>query len=117
MLPHSEGIDDLAPRPSPADPTPSELGRRIKLLRVARNLTLKEIEKRGHISATHVSEIERGKASPTVGALARIAQALGVRPATLIEPRVLPEVARSRRVGPRSNLSPSRCTARKSPPF
>ena len=48
---------------------------------------------RGGISATHVSEIERGRASPTVGALGRIAHALGLRPAALVEPHVLPEVA------------------------
>ncbi len=77
---------------SPRDPSPSELGRRIKLLRVSRGLTLKDLEQRGGISATHVSEIERGKASPTVGALGRIARALGMRPATLVEPYVLPDV-------------------------
>ncbi len=92
-----------APRPKPApippsgmqprDPSPVELGRRIKMLRVSRGLTLKDLEERGGISATHVSEIERGKASPTVGALGRIAVALGLRPATLVEPRVLPSLA------------------------
>lgn len=76
----------------PRDPSPTELGRRIKLLRVSRGLTLKDLEERGGISATHVSEIERGKASPTVGALGRIARALGLRPATLVEPSVLPDV-------------------------
>src|SRR5690348_3345045 len=85
-----------APRETPAftprDPTPAELGRRIKLLRISRGLTLKDLEERGGISATHVSEIERGKASPTVGALGRIARALGLRPATLVEPRMLPEM-------------------------
>ena len=75
------------------DPSPGELGRRIKMLRVSRGLTLKNLEERGGISATHISEIERGKASPTVGALGRIARALGLRPATLVEPRVLPESA------------------------
>jgi transcriptional regulator with XRE-family HTH domain len=79
----------------PRDPSPAELGRRIKLLRVSRGLTLKDLEERGGISATHVSEIERGKASPTVGALAKIARALGVRPAFLIEPRVLPQMTSS----------------------
>jgi transcriptional regulator with XRE-family HTH domain len=71
----------------PRDPTPEELGRRIKMLRVSCGLTLKDLEERGGISATHVSEIERGKASPTVGALSRIARALGLRPAALLEPR------------------------------
>ena len=68
----------------PCDPSPTELGRRIKMLRIAAGLTLKDLEERGGISATHVSEIERGKASPTIGALARIAHALGVRPAVLL---------------------------------
>jgi transcriptional regulator with XRE-family HTH domain len=84
-----------APDPSPGglhprDPSPVELGRRIKMLRVSRGLTLKDLEQRGGISATHVSEIERGKASPTVGALGRIARALGLRASTLVEPDVLP---------------------------
>lgn len=77
----------------PRDLSGVELGRRIKLLRISRGLTLKDLEERGGISATHVSEIERGKASPTIGALGRIAQALGMRPAALVEPHVLPEVA------------------------
>src|SRR5881396_2893348 len=78
------------------DPSPQALGRRIKLLRVAMGLTLKDLEERGGISATHVSEIERGRASPTVGALGRIALALGTRPATLLDPLVLPEVSAMR---------------------
>ena len=78
------------------DPSPAELGRRIKLMRIEKGLTLKDLEKRGGISATHVSEIERGKASPTVGALGRIARALGVRPATLLGPQVFPDVTITR---------------------
>jgi transcriptional regulator with XRE-family HTH domain len=82
----------------PADPlrprelSARDLGRRIKMLRVSRGLTLKDLEERGGISATHVSEIERGKASPTVGALGRIAVALSLPPAMLVEPAVLPTV-------------------------
>src|SRR5262245_44607467 len=76
---------------TPRDPSPLELGRRIKMLRVSRGLTLKDLEERGGISATHVSEIERGKASPTVGALGRIARALGLRPATLVEAKLQPD--------------------------
>jgi transcriptional regulator with XRE-family HTH domain len=79
------------------DPTPLELGHRIKMLRVSRGLTLKDLEARGGISATHVSEIERGKASPTVGALGRIAHALGLRPATLVEPMTSPDYTVTRR--------------------
>jgi transcriptional regulator with XRE-family HTH domain len=90
--PAPSGETGLCPR----DPTAAELGHRIRILRVTQGLTLKDLEVRGGISATHVSEIERGRASPTVGALGRIAHALGLRPGTLVEPRVLPEVSVTR---------------------
>jgi transcriptional regulator with XRE-family HTH domain len=80
----------------PAEPAARELGRKIKLLRVSRDLTLKDLEKRGGISSTHISEIERGSSSPTVGALGKIASALGVRPAALVEPEVLPKLSHLR---------------------
>lgn len=90
-LPASPGAE--LPQRALRDPSPVELGHRIKMLRVSRGLTLKDLEARGGISATHVSEIERGKASPTIGALGRIAHALGMRPATLVEPMSTPEVS------------------------
>lgn len=80
------------PAAEPRAHSAAELGRRIKMLRIGRGMTLKDLEERGGISATHVSEIERGKASPTVGALGKIAAALGLRPATLVESDPLPEV-------------------------
>jgi transcriptional regulator with XRE-family HTH domain len=39
-------------------------------------MTLKQVEEACGLSATHLSEIERGRTSPTIGALARIARAL-----------------------------------------
>jgi transcriptional regulator with XRE-family HTH domain len=65
--------------------SPDELGRRIKKVRESRNMTLKKVEALAGVSATHVSEIERGKTSPTVGALIKIADALGKDPAYFIE--------------------------------
>ena len=62
-----------------------ELGRRIKQERLRRGLTLKDIEAKVGISATHLSEVERGKSSPTVGVLEKIARALGTRSALLID--------------------------------
>lgn len=70
-----------------------ELGRRIKKVRESKKLTLKAIEAAAGISATHVSEIERGKTSPTLGALLRIAGALGKDPAYFIEDEELGEVS------------------------
>lgn len=63
----------------------AELGRRVKQLRLQKGLTLKEIEARVGVSATHVSEVERGKTSPTVGALSKIAAALEVNASYLID--------------------------------
>jgi transcriptional regulator with XRE-family HTH domain len=63
----------------------SELGKRIKKVRENKHLTLKNIEAAAGISATHISEIERGKTSPTLGALIRISKALGKDPSYFIE--------------------------------
>jgi transcriptional regulator with XRE-family HTH domain len=76
---------------------PSELGERLRRLRFARNLTLKEVEAKSNVSATHLSEIERGKTSPTIGALVRIARALGEDAARLVEDDAPPRVSLVRR--------------------
>ena len=61
-------------------PDDIKLGEKLKRFRLARNLTLKDVELKAEVSATHISEIERGMTSPTVGALAKIAKALGTEP-------------------------------------
>lgn len=71
-----------------------ELGRRIKRARESRHLTLKAVEGAAGISATHISEIERGKTSPTLGALLRIARALGRDVAYFVEDEDLGEISR-----------------------
>ena len=71
----------------------AEIGRRIKSARQSRGLTLKAVEASSGVSATHVSEIERGAASPTIGALARIARALGKRPGYFLEENEIGEVS------------------------
>jgi transcriptional regulator with XRE-family HTH domain len=71
----------------------SKLGKRMKRVRESRHLTLKNIEAEAGISATHVSEIERGKTSPTLGALIRISRALGKDPAYFVEEEDLGETS------------------------
>jgi transcriptional regulator with XRE-family HTH domain len=61
------------------------IGKRLKTARVDRGLTLKAVEAACGVSATHISEIERGAASPTVGALEKIARALGRRAGYFLE--------------------------------
>ena len=78
-----------------------ELGRRIRRLRGERQLTLKQVEEISGLSATHLSEVERGRTSPTIGALTRIARALGRDASYFIEAEELPDVAHL----PRERLS------------
>ena len=68
------------------------LGTRVRRIRHERGLTLKQIEAKVGVSATHISEIERGNTSPTIGALDRIAGALGVLPSYLIDIPAMPEI-------------------------
>lgn len=84
-----------------------ELGKRIKQLRLAQGFTLKDVEGQVGVSATHVSEIERGKTSPTVGALSKIALALRVNPSFLLDFPVGDDVCATR-VGERDRLVGSR---------
>jgi transcriptional regulator with XRE-family HTH domain len=74
-------------------PSKQELGERIKRFRLERSLTLKEVELKAKVSATHVSEIERGMTSPTVGALRKIARALGTEPAYFLQNDAYPSVS------------------------
>ncbi len=70
-----------------------ELGRRIRKLRSERRMTLKQVESVSGLSATHLSEIERGRTSPTIGALVRIARALEKDVSYFIEEEERPDVA------------------------
>jgi transcriptional regulator with XRE-family HTH domain len=74
----------------------AEVGLKIKAYRQRLNLTLKDIEARVDVSATHVSEIERGKTSPTIGALQKLAVALERDVAYFLETEALDEVAHQR---------------------
>ena len=60
------------------------VGSRIRRERLGRGLTLKQIEARAGLSLTFVSEVERGRTTPTVGSLAKIARALQVSAAELL---------------------------------
>lgn len=70
-----------------------ELGRRIRKLRSERRMTLKQVEHVSGLSATHLSEIERGRTSPTIGALTRIARALEKDVAYFVENEERADVA------------------------
>lgn len=91
--------------------TNDALGRRLRQERLRRGLTLKQIESRVGISATHLSDIERGKCSPTVGVLDKLARALETRSALLLDTLATPSV-RVTRSGERQTVLSSCGTVR-----
>jgi len=60
-------------------------GRTVKRQREAAGLSLRVLAARSGISASMISDIERGTKSPTVTTVVRLAQALGVSAASLID--------------------------------
>jgi len=77
--------------------TREELGRRLRECRARKGMTLKQLDEASGFSATHISEIERGKTSPTIGALVKIARALGKETSYFLEEEQLSEIAVVRR--------------------
>ncbi len=76
--------------------TKKELGRRLRVARFEKGLTLKDVARLSGMSATHISEVERGKTSPTIGALQRITKALEENPAHFVREEDLPTVVFTR---------------------
>lgn len=69
------------------------VGMRIRQVRTQQHKTLRDVESASGFSSTHISEIERGRTSPTIGALIQIAHALEKDPSYFIEERELDEVS------------------------
>ena len=61
------------------------LGKRIRFLRLARHLTLEQMEPLARLDWRHIGVIEAGKTNTTVASLVGIAKALGVRLRDLFE--------------------------------
>src|SRR5215472_15058699 len=66
-------------------PPSNFVGQRIKLLRTRRRFTLRDLASRAGVSAAMISEVERGRKSPTVTLLTEIATALAVPTSYLFE--------------------------------
>ena len=60
-------------------------GRAVKQQREAAGLSLRTLAARSGVSSSMISDIERGAKSPTVTTVARLAQALGVSAAALVD--------------------------------
>jgi XRE family transcriptional regulator, regulator of sulfur utilization len=68
--------------PAPVDPAP--IGLRVRALREASGLSLRELAARSGVSAPMLSQVERGETSPTLAVAARIAAGLELRLSQLL---------------------------------
>lgn len=61
------------------------VGRNVKRCRELKGLSQEELAFQSDLHRTYVSGVERGTRNPTVAIVARLANALGVTPANLLE--------------------------------
>ena len=79
-----------------ATPEGEIFGARLRELRLARGLTQEQLAERSRSNKPFISNLERGRTSPTLGMLIRLAEALDCRVAELVDvfdhgPRVSPK--------------------------
>src|SRR6476661_999679 len=67
-----------------AEPTVAAVGPRVKALREAMDLSLRDLSERSGVSAPMLSQVERGETSPTLQVAARIASGLELRLSQLL---------------------------------
>jgi len=67
-----------------ADPAVSTLGPRVRALREAMDLSLRDLAERSGVSAPMLSQVERGETSPTLQVATRIAAGLDLRLSQLL---------------------------------
>jgi transcriptional regulator with XRE-family HTH domain len=82
-----EGTKRPSPEPTAddADDTLSLLGAKLRALRNKRGFTLQALASETGLSASMLSMVERGRASPSIGSLVVLAAALGVHMSSLFE--------------------------------
>src|ERR1043165_9918455 len=66
------------------DPTIAAVGPRVKALREAMDLSLRDLAERCGVSAPMLSQVERGETSPTLQVASRIASGLQLRLSQLL---------------------------------
>ncbi len=80
------------------------IGTRLKRLRTLRGLSLRQLAAESGLSATMLSQVERGVTEPSLATLRRLAAAFGEPVASLFEDESTPDVVISR-PGERSTLA------------
>lgn len=63
-----------------------ELGERLRGLRSERELSLRDLAERSGLTASFISQVERGRASPSIASLGRLAKVLEVPVGRFFEP-------------------------------
>src|SRR3954464_519974 len=69
---------------APASDFQIRIGPRVRALRVAMDLSLRDLAERSGVSAPMLSQVERGETSPTLAVAARIASGLDLRLSQLL---------------------------------
>ena len=97
---NAPGIDDTPAADELGAGAPfsqAELGQRLREARRDAQLTLLQLSRLSGYSVTHLSQVERGHACPTIGALRRISGAIGRDIKSFLETSPLPDVSVVRR--------------------
>ena len=63
----------------------AQLGKNVRAIRTEIGLSQEEVAFRAGLKRSYLSDLERGTRNPTVRALGRIADALGVHPSRLLQ--------------------------------
>lgn len=74
------------------------IGRSLRDLRQARRLTLNDVASRAEISESFLSQIERGKATPSLQVLFRVAEVFGLTPGDLLLDQIVGSPALTRKL-------------------
>jgi transcriptional regulator with XRE-family HTH domain len=70
--------------PQSVDWSPAQVGRALRAIRVARGLSINDLARESDLSASFLSQVETGQSDLSVGRLVRVAQALGVTAADIL---------------------------------
>ena len=68
------------------DPYPDDLGPTLRTLRKAAGLTLEQLAEKAELSQPFLSQIENGRALPSLAALHRVARSLGTSTHAILQP-------------------------------
>src|SRR5437764_14974183 len=78
------------PSSAPGVSTEIDVGERLRAIRRSRRCTLRTVATRSGLSESFLSQVERGQSSASIASLRRVADALGVSLADLVEVELLP---------------------------